>query len=103
MRFRLGHLVENFFFYFPLGVTVALALRPGGRGRGAAVLGALALALGFVLSLAIEFLQIGFIARDPDLTDSAMNTLGYLTGFLLLRWAVKWRPCRARMRSLGRQ
>lgn len=85
LRFRLGHLIGNFLFYFPLGVTVWLALRRDAHGRAAVLSRAFALTLGLVLSLTMEFLQIGFAHREPDLTDSAMNTLGYLAGFLLMR------------------
>jgi VanZ family protein len=84
-RLEPGHLCLNFFFYFPLGALVAAALRRGVKGAGPWLLHAGALGLGFLISLTIEYQQIGFNGRDPDLSDTVMNTLGYVAGFGLIR------------------
>ena len=38
---------------------------------------------GFLMSLAIEIMQLPFIARASDVDDLIMNTLGVITGYVL--------------------
>lgn len=88
-RLKPEHLCLNFFFYLPLGVLVSLALTRPGKRRGSWIIRTGALGWGFILSLAIEYLQIGYENRDPDLSDTLMNTLGYLAGLFLIRRLIR--------------
>lgn len=91
LPFILCHMTLNFFFYFPLGVLVSLALDHTAVRRRFSPWRYLASALGFLISLPIEVAQIYFVNRDPDLSDTLMNTLGYLAGYGLVVWLVRRR------------
>lgn len=74
-------LVVNVVAYVPLGFLVALALRrlPGGRWTATIV----ALLLGSLLSLAMEFLQNWLPARVSSNLDLACNTAGAAIGAVI--------------------
>jgi VanZ family protein len=76
LRFTRYDLVANVVAYAPFGVFMALWPRRASPAARAA----LALASGFVLSFALETLQMFLPPRDASLVDLAANSLGSLAG-----------------------
>ena len=75
-------LVSNVLAYMPLGFLAAIAWRAGRRGgRLGAVIAAGA--LGLVISLSVETLQLLSPSRVADVHDVAMNVLGSAAGGLI--------------------
>jgi hypothetical protein len=74
--------LQNIILFVPFGVTLAL-----GRWSTAAVR---LVALGTVLSFAVEFTQQWIPGRDPSLSDLIFNTLGTGLGVLMTRTASVW-------------
>lgn len=72
--------IVNVLLYLPLGIALALAnVRPR-----------TAVAMGLVLSTAIELTQLSLPGRDPSLRDILTNTLGTGLGILLVYRADRW-------------
>ncbi|HWH83446.1 MAG TPA: VanZ family protein [Burkholderiaceae bacterium] len=77
-------LLANLFGYLPLGALIVGAIVRGGGAPRAAF--ARALALGALLSLAMELLQNFLPQRVSSNVDLATNTLGALLGAALALW-----------------
>lgn len=75
--FVLRDIILNFVIYLPLGLTAFLALRRRASRSFAALI---AIALGYLLSVSMELLQVYVPGRDPSLLDVLMNTLGAAAG-----------------------
>lgn len=84
----------NIALFIPLGAGLAMA----GRGAG------IALALGFISSLAVETSQATILlGRDPSLGDLAANSIGTVAGWLLAtNWSRWLLPSTAAARRWGR-
>lgn len=69
--------VSNILLYIPLGFCLFLWLE---RGRRHWFTGGIVVAIGALLSLAIEVAQVFLSLRVPSLTDLSLNALGTLAG-----------------------
>ena len=76
-RYVLRDIVLNVIVYMPLGLVAVLALR---RRRSRAFAASAAIAFGFLLSVAMELLQVYLPSRDSSLLDVLTNTLGTAAG-----------------------
>jgi VanZ family protein len=90
-------LVSNLLGYLPLGFLVFLALVRGGRPAGAAA--ATAVAIGTLLSLAMEMLQNYLPHRVASNVDLALNALGTALG-VAIGAALHWRGGIARWQKV---
>lgn len=79
-----GDLITNCLLYLPLGLLAPwiLPARPSRRWRALLILAPP------LLSLLLESTQTLTTNRSASLGDSMMNTLGYLTGYLLMNLAI---------------
>ena len=76
----LAELIQNLLLFIPLGVCLTLA---GVRPRRAIALGAL-------LSFAVEFAQQWIPGRDPSTGDILCNSISTALGVALVRFAPHW-------------
>src|SRR6266540_1612357 len=76
----LAELIQNLLLFLPLGVSLTLA---GVRPRRAIALGAL-------LSFAVEFAQQWIPGRDPSTGDILCNSISTALGVALVRFAPRW-------------
>ena len=76
-RYVLRDIVLNIIVYMPLGLVAVLAFR---RRRSRAFAASAAIAFGFLLSVAMELLQVYLPSRDSSLLDVLTNTLGTAAG-----------------------
>jgi VanZ family protein len=76
-RYVLRDIVLNVIVYMPLGLVAVLAFR---RRRPRAFAASAAIAFGFLLSVAMELLQVYLPSRDSSLLDVLTNTLGTAAG-----------------------
>ena len=90
-RSYLKDVIVNFFGFIPLGFTFALFLarRSGSTARNVFMA---VVAFGFSTSLGIEILQAFMPSRSSSAGDLILNTLGTLTGVLLL--SICWKKFR---------
>jgi VanZ family protein len=76
-RYVLRDIILNVVIYTPLGLVAGLAFR---QRRSRAFAATAAIALGFLLSVSMELLQVYVPSRDPSLLDVLTNTLGTAAG-----------------------
>ena len=76
----LAELIQNLLLFLPLGVSLTLA---GVRPRRA-------IALGVLLSFAVEFAQQWIPGRDPSTGDILCNSISTALGVTLVRFAPRW-------------
>jgi glycopeptide antibiotics resistance protein len=82
--FLLRDLAANVLLYIPLGIFLSLAVS-WGKPRFLT----LWLPFGFLVSLLMEVIQ-QFIYRNPDPVDLITNTIGFLFGFWIVVFAIKF-------------
>ena len=88
----LAEFLENIILFVPLGATLAL-----GKTRALRLI-----AVGTLVSFAVEFAQQWIPGRDPSVGDLVVNTCGTAAGVLLTRTAPLWLfPAYAAWLSLG--
>src|SRR6266568_2878232 len=90
-----AEVIENLLLFLPLGISLAL----GSNTRPLR-----AIAVGALLSLAVEVAQQWIPGRDPSVGDLILNTTGTAAGVLIARTAPRWlapAPTRAAWLSLA--
>src|SRR5882672_10220214 len=76
----LAELIQNLLLFIPLGIFLTLAgVRP-----------LRAVALGALLSFAVEFAQQWIPGRDPSVGDIVCNSISTALGVTLVRFAPQW-------------
>mgnify|MGYP003298768500 CR=1 FL=1 len=70
------NLIGNYTMFIPLGIVWPSVFRQLDTHRKV-------LAAGVGYSLLIEFMQLFFYTRNTDIDDLILNSLGYLTGYVL--------------------
>ncbi len=99
-----GDIIANVALYIPLGLLLALAIRPRSR-RGKIATVPIAAALGLALSALVESSQLLLDGRVSSPSDLVMNTLGTTIGAILgvTVAPAAWRALRCRSRETWRE
>jgi glycopeptide antibiotics resistance protein len=77
-----GDLIANILLFAPLGFGLAAWWPKQNLRKRAIWLGLSAIAIGFLLSLTVEVLQVYIITRSPTITDLITNSVGSEVGFI---------------------